>query len=79
MLRLFALVPSLLLVSFSAATVSSEPLESACQSQSCRPITCVLVSVCLSDKGHYLPYLPAEETRSGASANTAVLVIKALN
>ena len=40
---------------------SCQSVSDTCSSQSCRPITCILVSVCLSQDGVYLPYHHQEE------------------
>ena len=83
MLLVFVLTVAVLQASVSmAASPSPSPLLSqVCPDQSCRPITCVLVSVCLSDDGSYLPYKEEEQQAQSSSFNFTgdVLRIGAVN
>ncbi len=81
MLLVFVLTVAVLQASVSMALSPSPLLSQVCPDQSCRPITCVLVSVCLSDDGSYLPYKEEEEQAQSSSFNFTgdVLRIGAVN
>ena len=81
-MTLLTSLPILLLtLSSSSTSTAMTSLSSECSANSCRPITCVLVSVCLRE-GVYAPFFEEErqrKRREEMGIRGEVLKVMALN